>query len=218
MERTSNIHKRKRYIFVIFLSIILLGIIVGFRIWDVNHQIELPEVETYEIGEFVDLGSNIFLEEYEAANGYQVRVNSATLVTFEEFLEKHSLNADEVIKVEGNMDKLPDYIYDLNVTFVNTNVRENGCGINLENYCIYANNFSISIDAELYSFANEEKKSTSMMFSLQPESELDFCLPFAVVTSANNSYLSKEILQEQDLYLYVSLYPVQNQIKIYSKE
>ncbi len=186
---------------------------VGVRIWHVNQDIALPEIRESEIGERVALLDNYFLEEYEICEGYELRVDDAELLPVEEYLEKHGLSDKETWEREHEM-TLPDQVYDLTLTFFNTNTEETECGIDLYNYALCAADYTIPFCDALYAEVNSDKAGGSPMFSLRPDSEATLFVPYGVFFSGNGSYLDERALDSRNLYYVVSLYPVQNQIRI----
>lgn len=200
----------------IILSASVIAGILGLRIWQVNKNVEPPEVKNWQIGEMVPLEKNYFLEEYEICDGYEIRVNRAELLTYEEFLKRYSSEDSKKFIYSDDIMK-PNYIYDINVTFRNTNKEALETGIDLGNYYLCATDYFLQVTSELYALANSEKRNTSLRFSLLPESELDFQLPFGIWTEAEGAYLTMDALEQRNLYLLASLYPVQNQILIHKK-
>lgn len=199
-------------------SIIFVGIIVAFllgeKIYAVNKVVCLPTVKEWQIGEWVPMEDNYFLEEYEICNGYEIRVNEAELLTCDEFLEKYFCDQEEIMQ-DGKL--LPDMVYDVSVTVRNVNQEDADCGLDLSNNDLFATDFTLRVHPDLYALANAEKKNTTTMFSLQPESELDFQIPYGIATTAEHAYLTPDVLEERDLYLLISLYPVQNQVLIHKE-
>lgn len=196
---------------IIFVSIIV-AIFLSVRIYVVNKDICLPTVKEWQIGEWVPMEDNYFLEEYEICNGYEIRVNEAELLTCDEFLEKYSCDKEEIMQ-DGK--PLPDMVYDINVTIRNVDQENTDCGLDLSNNDLYAVDFTLSVHSDLYALANAEKKNTTTMFSLQPGSELDFQIPYGIATTTRRAYLTVDVLEQRDLYLLLSLYPVQNQVLIH---
>lgn len=201
--------KRAGILLVMVLSVIL----TGMRIWRVNQGIVMPEKREWRIGEIVPLADNYFLEEFEICEGYEVCVDEAKLLRVEDYLEKYGA-PDRASWERENGVTLPEYVYDVTLTFYNTNKTETEGGIDLFNYVLCATDFTIPFCEELYATINCEKAGGSPMFSLRPDSEMTFSVPYGVFLSERSSYLNEKVLSERELYYVVSLYPVENRIRI----
>ncbi|RDB69875.1 hypothetical protein C1876_05645 [Eggerthella sinensis] len=89
---------RKRAIIV--ASILALVCAVGVRIYFVNANATAIEVEHYGMGEWVDLdGAFIYKRDIENTQGYSIKVNSARLMSYNEYIEEYG--QDEGNTVEG---------------------------------------------------------------------------------------------------------------------
>ncbi len=204
---------KKLKILGILLAVILPAVVLGIRIRHVNQGIVLPEIRESEIGERIALHDNYFLEEYEICEGYELRVDDAELLPVEEYLEKYGLSDKETWEREHEV-TLPDQVYDLTLTFFNTNTEETECGIDLYNYALCAVDYTIPFCEALYAEVNSDKAGGSPMFSLRPDSEAEISVPYGIFFSENISYLDERAITGRELYYVVSLYPVQNQIRI----
>ena len=198
------------------LTVILLGGI-GFRIWDVNQAVELPPVNTYAIGEEVVIGDNIFLDDYENMEGYTVTVNQAEMLSYDDFLTKYDYDGDD-LQLNENDYSYPETVYDLNLTIKNTNQTEDPRehkGISFLPYELIGTNIRLTASHELYPIANPElEHSAGEGFSLRPESEMDFNLPFNISSSRDYDPGQTEAIMNDQIYLIVSLYPEVNRILI----
>ena len=195
-------------------SLFITGLFLTMRIYKVNQEIAYPEVVTWMPGEEVDLDKNYFYDTYEICEGYSVCVNDVQLLTCEEFVRKYGCGDSEIKKITDYCSVFPDMVYDVSITVKNKNKERQETGINFYDYNIYSKDYILSIDSYLYELANAEKKNQSPMFSLRPESELTFNLPYGVSTNSSVSYLSEDVLRKSRVYLLVSMYPIQNQILI----
>lgn len=193
----------------------ILSVLLAFRIRQVNHGIILPKIESYEIGEAAELEENFFNYEYEICDGYSVRVNHAELLTYADFLKKHNyVEMGEKPLIPRDSKIFPDMVYDLHVTIRNNNTEANDSGVDLGNYSLYAKDFSLQLETPLYVAVNPQVEGGTIAFQLKPESEMDFNLPFGIPLYSNYAYLSEKIIREKELYLILSLYPVQKQVVI----
>lgn len=203
-------YKRKFFCVILFL----VSIFIGLRIYILNKKVEYPKTVIWKIGEEVNLERNYFYDIFEICEGYSVCVNEAELLEYDDFRKKYHYGEDEEKKFSQFNYRFPDMVYDVTVTIKNKNKETKETGINFYNYNLCASDYILSVDSYLYELANAEKKSQSMMISLQPESELVFHLPYSIEIDSPDSYLDKNALQTEDLYLLLSMYPVQNQILI----
>lgn len=195
----------------------LLAILLGVRIWDVNQSIELPKVERYAIGETVELEDSYWMTESEKCEGYSIQVNSASLLTYEEFLKKYHYEEDEKeLLIPRTSQLFPDMVYDVEITVKNTNTQDKECGIDVGRYGVYASDFSLQIASPLYVIANPALKNGMQAFRLQPNTEMKFHLPYGIPLKSKYAYLNEDIIQKRDLSLVISLYPVQKQILLNS--
>ena len=99
-----------------FIKIIVFGIAIcalGLRICYVNITAEHPHVETYQMNEWVELNGNFQEESAEETTGYAVRVNSARLLTYKEFIEQYN----------GNIDCLPESARPIGIVDVEVSVK-----------------------------------------------------------------------------------------------
>jgi hypothetical protein len=206
--------EKNRVVKICVPVLLVVALLLTGRIWWLNTNAEQTQQIIWECGEFVDLKDNYFVDEYEIADGYRVRVNSYSVETYLEFLQRYAGEEAESLLVTSDY-QAGDMVLTLNATFQNTNSFAQDIGIDLYNYCLYGTDYSLLLDDFLYSMSNAEKKSTSTMFSLQPDSELDFQLPYVIDITSKYSYLTMQDMQKEPLYLTVSLYPVENRITIW---
>ncbi len=206
--------KKTKVICAACIAACIAVIALSARIYKVNQDVSLPPVKEWQIGEWVPMEDNYFMEEYEICNGYEIRVDGAEVLTCDEFLRKYNRDMETVLQ-DGAL--LPDMVYDISVTIRNTNRQETDCGLDLSNNALYASDFVLSINPELYEIANAENNIATLMFRLQPMSELEFHLPYGIAISAKSAYLKEDAVKERDMYLLLSLYPVQNQVVIHKR-
>lgn len=195
-------------------SILVLIFIIG-RIFYVNQNLHVPNVETYNMGECVKLENNYFLEEYEIAEDYSIVVDNARVISCNDFLKEcnYAGKLEDLFPIK---DKLyPEMIYEIDVTIKNNGSEDDSeSGMNLSQFDLMAIDYRLQINDILYQIANPYVENGTMMFHLQPQSELSFRLPYFFTTTANNSFLTtKEVLRDE-IYLVVSAYPTQKQILI----
>lgn len=203
-------------IILLVLAVILFGGI-GFRIWDVNQAVELPPVNTYEIGEEVVIGDNIFLDDFDNMVGYTVTVNKAEILSYNDFMTKYNYNGDD-LQFDKNDYFYPEMVYDLNLTVKNTNQTDDPLehsGIHFLNYYLIGNSIQLGVSNELYLIANPGLRYGVIEgFRLQPDSEMDFNLPFYFSPSRSINPIQTKTVTNEQIHLVVSMYPNLNRILI----
>lgn len=207
----------KKMIFGVLSLLLLVGL--GFRIWYVNKDIDLPPVHTFKMGEEIALGENIFLDDFENMDGYTVTVNNAEILSYEEFLLKYQFEEDEESPL-FDKDSLtyPEMVYDLHLTVKNTNITDDtnpDSGINFIHYKIFGTDFLLHTNGILYSVSNPELElSLEEGFRLRSESEMDFQLPFYFSPSSKFAAVKEKDIKNEDVYLVISYYPNEYRILI----
>lgn len=188
------------------------------RIWYVNRGKEYPEVITYQMGEEVALRDTIFYDSYENREDYTITVNSAEILSYDEFLAKYEYieNPDEPLYLEGDM-TFPEMVYDIELTVRNTNTEESEAGVDFFPFTLYAKDYYMQNSGPLFAISNPTLQDGSMSFRLRPGTQMDFHLPFGFAPSAKILPIQVEEAREDEIYLVVSYYPKQLQIQIREK-
>lgn len=203
-------------IILIVLTVILLGGI-GFRIWDVNQAVELPPVHTYAIGEEVAIEDNIFLDDGENMEGYTVTVNHAEILSYDEFMIKYNYDGPD-LDFDENDWFYPEMVYDLNITIKNTNQTEDPHEhkyVSFLHYELIGTDIRLTASSELYPIANPELDHHVVEgFTLRPDSEMSFNIPYNFSPSNNINPIKTETIIKDQIHLMVSLYPEVNRILI----
>lgn len=207
--------KRMLGCIVCFVLIILFGV----RVWYINRDIALPPVLIYEIGEEVPIEENYFLTPADGnMNGYSITVNSTEMFSYDEYLQKYGYSEDEHGALFEKDDLLyPEMVYDLYVTVKNTNTTADPTaksGINFHFYNLVTTDYLLQISSPLYQISNSSLAEGMMSFSLRPESEMNFHLPFYFSPSGIYAPIKIDEVLNDDLYLVLSLYPNQLQISL----
>lgn len=211
----------KRRITAVAAAVVML--LAGVRICLVNQEIEYPDLVKFQMGEEAGIGRNIFRSSSENMNGYSVTAEKARIMTYEEYLEKYgySEKTDGILFEEGNMLR-PEMIYEVDILVKNQNKRDNeNCGISFLDYKLAASDFMLSISSPLYWIANDiadENRNMTLSFRLQPGTEMRFHLPFYYSPDALHEPVSTETVRNAELWLQLSLYPEQRQIRIKENE
>lgn len=203
------------------VSFILLAV-VGVRIWYVNKDIDLPPVHTFKMGEEVAIEKDIFLDDVENMDGYTITVNSAEIISYEEFLSKYQYEESKDVPLFKKDHALfPEMVYDLHVTVKNTNTPEedpdDDSSFGFVKYHLIGANFLLQISRELNEVATPALRDNFMMsFRLRHGTEMDFHLPFYFQPSSIMDPIQIEDIMKDQVYLVVSLYPNVKRILIES--
>ena len=80
------------------------------------------------MGELVEYEDDIFYRTGENRDGYQIQVNSARIMPYEQFAKEYDLELPELAEGEYRA----EYVYDVEATFFNKGAKE-GTGIDLFN-------------------------------------------------------------------------------------
>ena len=103
----------------IVLALLACAVFLGLRIRSVNMAVELPPEESYEEGEFVEIGDNYFYQEREKNTGYGIKVISSKFVPYADYVAAYG--QDETYLDEGYR---PEYVLDIELTIRNSNTDE----------------------------------------------------------------------------------------------
>lgn len=203
---------RKQAVPLLFLT--LIGLFIAFCVHSAvrtNRNKISQQVETYFMGETVDIGNNFFSDSVEAPNGYAIRVNSAELVSYEDLLT--SCGVDPADLGFSEEVPLPQYTYMVNVTISN---EENETGaIMALNYALYNQSLKIPVDYYLWGLM-DESFSGEPGFRLHTNSEKNITIPFtpmALDTRTNNQEITRR-MESKEFYFCVSEFPVRKQITV----
>ena len=198
----------------LFLFLILIGLFLVLCIWgavQTNRNKISPQVETYYVGETVDIGKNFFADSAEDPSGYTIRVNSAELVNYEDFLSSNGGNVADLYFSSGY--PAPKYTYLVNVTICNEG-NETGAIMAL-NYALYNQSLKIPVDYYLWGLM-DENFSGEPGFRLRTNSEMNITIPFTPMTSdtgINNEKITQR-MESEEFYFCISEFPVRKQIQI----
>ena len=211
---TMSRYKRRRKHTVLLIPLILAGLFIAFCICGAvrtNKNKISPQVETYTVGETVDIGKNFFSDSVEDPSGYMIRVNSAELVSYEALLTSCDIDpADLGFSEEA---PLPQYTYMVNVTIRN---EENETGaIMALNYALCNRSLKIPVDYYLWGLM-DQSFSGEPGFRLHTNSEKNITIPFTPMPSdarTDNEEISRR-MEAEEFYFCVSEFPVRKQIAI----
>ena len=114
---------KKKIVILSFIGLLLA--VWAFAVWNINATAEKPIVETYSMQDTVAYGENYFRRSDNIIDGYTVTVLSAEIVPYEEYAQKQGITPPERMTDEtGNFLYRPEYVYDVEVRFSNTDNEE----------------------------------------------------------------------------------------------
>ena len=209
--------KKVKLLTWLIIGVVIMSVVI-FRIFQVNQNLEVTEVLNYNMGEEVSIGSNYFEDSTELMDGYSITANSATIYTFDDYLEKINLSSEDAktLFLEYDDNNFPDTVYEIELTVRNNNVEITDGGINFFKYSLYGVDYKIQLSSPLFAKLNPTVNVSQgfIGFSLRPESEMKFFLPFAIRQGNKIKTIDTEKILNDSIVLPICLYPKQKQILI----
>ena len=198
---------------IVILSFIgLLLAVWAFAVWNINATAEKPIVETYSMQDTVAYGENYFRRSDNIIDGYTVTVLSAEIVPYEEYAQKQGITPPERMTDEtGNFLYRPEYVYDVEVRFSNTD-NEEGTVDMFDTLLVNDDALMLRVDADLCDCMYPQLAG-SYSFRLRPNTEMVFHLPFVVEAVYSERY-PMERVQKEKMSLVISQYPVKKVIEL----
>lgn len=177
-----------------------------------NVRAERPVVKTYSINEPVPYESDYFRRSDNILRGYTATVLGSEILPYDAYAEKYNIDLPEVGTDEfGNPVYRPEYVYDIEVKFANTD-NEDG-GIDMFD-TLLVNGDALMLRADEYLWDKMYPQlAGSYSFRLRPNTEKVFHIPF-VVESVYSKRYSIEKIKKQKMALVISQYPVKKIIEI----
>ncbi len=196
----------------VFSPIVLFLIVWAFAVWNINATAEKPIVETYSMQDTVAYGKNYFRRSDNIIDGYTVTVLSAEIVPYEEYAQKQGITPPERMTDEtGNFLYRPEYVYDVEVRFSNTD-NEEGTVDMFDTLLVNDDALMLRVDADLWDCMYPQLAG-SYSFRLRPNTEMVFHLPFVVEAVYSERY-PMERVQKEKMSLVISQYPVKKVIEL----
>lgn len=196
----------------VFSPIVLFLIVWAFAVWNINATAEKPIVETYSMQDTVAYGENYFRRSDNIIDGYTVTVLSAEIVPYEEYAQKQKITLPERMTDEtGNFLYRPEYVYDVEVRFSNTD-NEEGTVDMFDTLLVNDDALMLRVDADLWDCMYPQLAG-SYSFRLRPNTEMVFHLPFVVEAVYSERY-PMERVQKEKMSLVISQYPVKKVIEL----
>lgn len=190
----------------------LLLAVWAFATWKTNATAEKPIVETYSMQDTVAYGENYFRRSDNIIDGYTVTVLSAEIVPYEEYAQKQGITPPERMTDEtGNFLYRPEYVYDVEVRFSNTD-NEEGTVDMFDTLLVNDDALMLRVDADLWDCMYPQLAG-SYSFRLHPNTEMVFHLPFVVEAVYSERY-PMERVQKEKMSLVISQYPVKKVIEL----
>lgn len=196
----------------VFSPIVLFLIVWAFAVWNINATAEKPIVETYSMQDTVAYGENYFRRSDNIIDGYTVTVLSAEIVPYEEYAQKQGITPPGRMTDEtGNFLYRPEYVYDVEVRFSNTD-NEEGTVDMFDTLLVNDDALMLRVDADLWDCMYPQLAG-SYSFRLRPNTEMVFHLPFVVEAVYSERY-PMERVQKEKMSLVISQYPVKKVIEL----
>lgn len=183
---------------LVLLTVIIISVL-SIKVYLLNKKAIYPISQQYKKGETVAIENNFFNSSKENMNGYSVTVIGTDIVSVNSFCEKYNVKEkEELLRY--------DYIYMVKVDFQNNdNSLGENAGINIGEYMITNGAFMNYYCSEAYPYLND---FDSPMFSLRPNSNKEFIIPFAI----DEEFISLDKIKNGNSKLIVSLYPYQKEL------
>ena len=158
------------WIFGIFVLIAL--VVWGVLIYRINNMAYHQKEEYYSMGEEVELGNNFFDTIDENMNGYSIKVNSATLKKYRDYLQSFGKTKSEIENISEIEHK---YVCLLNVTISNKDSDDGRIVFN--QMALYNGAVQIPIDFSIWNII-DPKIDGNTAIRLKKNSKVDIVLPF----------------------------------------
>lgn len=201
---------KKKIVILSFIGLLLA--VWAFAVWNINATAEKPIVETYSMQDTVAYGENYFRRSDNIIDGYTVTVLSAEIVPYEEYAQKQGITPPERMTDEtGNFLYRPEYVYDVEVRFSNTD-NEEGTVDMFDTLLVNDDALMLRVDADLWDCMYPQLAG-SYSFRLRPNTEMVFHLPFVVEAVYSERY-PMERVQKEKMSLVISQYPVKKVIEL----
>jgi hypothetical protein len=188
----------KRRIIFLVISVVIVTAYIS-RVVYINTHSLAPEIVTYKTGDTVPIEDDFFDSSSEKMNGYSITVLETNLRTMDDFQSEY---------VDYSNEMHGEYIYLIKVIFRNDkNELGENAGINLAQYMLQETSYINLIDREAYGLIND---FDSLTFSLRPDSEMEFVIPFRI----DSTYIDADKLKSGNPELVVLLYPHKKMIEL----
>ena len=152
------------------VAALLLISILGVRIWYINSSVITIPVETYKVGEWVELDGAFQDVSYENTDGYSLRVKSAAIKSYSDFVREYGESEDYMEE-----DIRPELVLDVEFEFSNKGNTEGQ--IELFQYFVEGRYFTMVPNSSLW-FLTVPKGEGQMGFVLDQDTSFEFHVPY----------------------------------------
>lgn len=152
-----------------FAALLLISIL-GVRIWYINSSVITIPVETYKVGEWVELDGAFQDVSYENTDGYSLRVKSAAIKSYSDFVREYGESEDYMEE-----DIRPELVLDVEFEFSNKGNTEGQ--IELFQYFVEGRYFTMVPNSSLW-FLTVPKGEGQMGFVLDQDTSFEFHVPY----------------------------------------
>lgn len=183
-----------------------------FSVIYTNVRAEKPVVKTYSVNEPVPYESDYFRRSDNILKGYTATVLGSEILPYDAYAEKYNIDLPEAGTDEfGNPVYRPEYVYDIEVKFVNTDNEDGGIDM-FDTLLVNGDALMLRADEYLWD-AMYPQLAGSYSFRLRPNTEKVFHIPFVVESVYSKRYPIEKI-KKQQMALVISQYPVKKIIEI----
>ena len=203
--------KRSRVVICAISTLVL--IMVGMRIAYINsnHETGYP-IETFQMGEWVDLDGAFFGDSTENTKGYYIKVSSARLMTCDEYLDAYGKDGFNI--EDGARDKT---VIALEYEIRNESNDSGAILLYMHKLISARKNAYYECDTQLWS-ASQPQLQGAMGFALQQDSTYTIIVPFTLLRQPNyfDSYeeMRREVVKDDSFDLVLSNAPVQKIVEV----
>ncbi len=180
----------------------------GVRVYQLNAGIEKLQTVRYAMGEQVEFGDDYYYHPSESLAGYDITVQSATLMSYRDFVEAHGETVDYMPE-----ESRPYYVYDIVVLLHNKNTEANQtAGISFIDMALETTDDFVQVNNDLFALLYPDLEG-AMGYALRPDSSAIMHMPYAFGHPSGKKWAYEEILSK-NWYLRLSLYPTKKLIAV----
>ena len=184
------------------VAALLLISILGVRIWYINSSVITIPVETYKVGEWVELDGAFQDVSYENTDGYSLRVKSAAIKSYSDFVREYGESEDYMEE-----DIRPELVLDVEFEFSNKGNTEGQ--IELFQYFVEGRYFTMVPNSSLW-FLTVPKGEGQMGFVLDQDTSFEFHVPYIFRQMGSVELTGEKI----HIHIIASRAPVKKMIEI----
>ena len=179
-----------------FVIVVFTGLVAGYcaRVVQVNSNLDLPVVKTFEKGDVVPYDKDFMGDATISPEGYSVQVLDTHTYTKKEFTEKYDVTIGKEQPCE--------YVYTVDLKIYNDNKElDEMNGISVYNMYLKSTNYFSYPDGEL---TVQVSSLPGIGFSLRPESNMDITLVYTM----NEEYFDDiDEIKNTDFRMMITDYP-----------